>query len=159
METGPFEDISTLAVRELQIVIRDSPMIPIEIEPFVGMQFESPEQVYKIFRNLASVPVETFLILHLTVKNQIAAMTTVSIGTLDTSIIHAREVYRTAIVNLTSRIICIHQHPSGMPEPSKEDIEITSRLKKAGEIIGIRLMDHIIIGQNGYFSFMEARLL
>jgi DNA repair protein RadC len=159
MQTDPLEDISTLAIRELQIVIRDNPMIPIKIQPFVGMQFEGPEQVYKIFRDLASMPVETFLILHLNVKNQIAAMTTVSIGTMDSSVIHAREVYRTAIVNLTSRIICIHQHPSGMPEPSREDIEITHRLKKAGEIIGIKLLDHIIIGREGYFSFMEKALM
>jgi DNA repair protein RadC len=141
------------------MIVRDSPLIPIEIQPFVGVLFNGPEQIFKLFRNLYSMPSETFVVLHLTAKNQIAAMTTVGIGTLDQVVIHSREVFRTAIVNLTSAIICVHQHPSGLIEPSREDIEITNRLKKSGEIIGIKLLDHIIIGRDGYFSFKEAGLI
>ena len=159
MDQKKSPDFKTFTIRELQMIVRETPLIPIEIQPFVGSVFTGPEQIFNLLRNLNSMPVETFLILHLNAKNQIAAMTTVSIGTLDSSLIHPREVFRTAIVNLTSGIICVHQHPSGLIEPSREDISITQRLKKAGEIIGIKLLDHVIIGREGYFSFSRQGLI
>ena len=152
-------DYRTISMRELQMVVRENPVIPVEIQPFVGTPFTGPKQIYDHFRNLHSLPVEIFLVLHLCTKRQISAMTTISIGILDRTVVHPREVFRCAISNLTSAIICVHQHTSGFPEPSREDKEMTDRLKKAGKIIGIELIDHIIIGREGYFSFSEQGLI
>ena len=78
---------------------------------------------------------------------------------MNASIVHPREVFKAAILNNASRIICLHNHPSGDPEPSKEDIEITRRLVEAGEIIGIEVLDHVIIGEQRYLSMKERGLM
>ena len=83
----------------------------------------------------------------------------VSIGCLTASIVHPREVFAPAIEARAASILCLHNHPSGDPSPSPEDIEITHRLKQTGELVGIRLMDHIIIAKDGYVSFTDKGLL
>lgn len=105
------------------------------------------------------MPVETFLALHLDGKNRIVGMTTCSIGSMTSSLVHPRDVFRPAIANLTAGLIFIHNHPSGDPEPSQEDIQITQRLSEVGKLIGIRCLDHIVIGQGCYFSFADHGLL
>jgi DNA repair protein RadC len=102
---------------------------------------------------------EMFMTLHLDGKNRIIAMDLVSIGSLNQSIVHPREVFKTALLSNAAAIICVHQHPSGDPTPSSEDISITRRLKEAGEIIGIRILDHCIIGDGEYLSFVERGLM
>ena len=86
-------------------------------------------------------------------------MTTCSIGSMTGSLTHPRDVLRAAIVNLTAGLIFIHNHPSGDPEPSQEDIQITRRLKEVGKLVGIRCLDHIIVGQDRSFSFADQGLL
>ena len=102
---------------------------------------------------------ENFIVLCLNTKNKIAGVHTVSIGSLNASIVHPREVFKAAMLNNANGIICLHNHPSGDPEPSREDIEITHRLANAGNILGINVLDHIIIGDGRYISLKEQGLM
>lgn len=149
----------TYTIKEFQLLVKDSPVIPAEIQPFVGIQYTSSNQVYQAFQHLASMPIETFLVLHLDNKNRMVGMTTCSIGSMTASLVHPRDVFRPAIANLTAGLILIHNHPSGDPSPSQEDIQITSRLCEVGKLIGIRVLDHVVIGQNRYFSFADQGLI
>ena len=92
-------------------------------------------------------------------KNVVIAIKTVSIGSLNSSIVHPREIFKEAIRESSASIIICHNHPSGDPSPSNEDINITSRLKECGNILGIELLDHIIIGNRKYVSLKEKNLL
>lgn len=124
-----------------------------------GTRYTAPQQVYETFRFLMQETKEMFLTLHLDGKNRIVCIDLVSIGSLNQSIVHPREVFKTALLSNAAAIICLHQHPSGDPAPSSEDISITRRLKEAGDIVGIRLLDHIIIGESNYTSFVESGLM
>lgn len=101
---------------------------------------------------------EYFIALLLNTKNQIIAKEEISVGTLNSSVIHPREVFKPAIKKSVSAIIIAHNHPSGDPSPSREDIEVTKRLVKAGEILGIDILDHVIIGDLKYVSLKEKGL-
>ncbi|MEK7845891.1 MAG: DNA repair protein RadC [Nitrospinota bacterium] len=83
----------------------------------------------------------------------------VSKGSLTASIVHPREVFKTAIKESAAAVILVHNHPSGDPSPSREDIEITQRLVKSGEIVGIKVLDHIIIGDGRHFSFLDKKMI
>ena len=124
-----------------------------------GTRFTAPQQVYEMFTFLMKETKEMFLTLHLDGKNRIICMDLVSIGSLNQSIVHPREVFKTVLLSNAAAVILIHQHPSGDPAPSSEDIAITRRLKEAGEILGIKVLDHIIIGDGEYLSFVERGLL
>ena len=124
-----------------------------------NQRYTSPSQVYETFTFLMQETKEMFLTLHLDGKNRIICIDLVSIGSLNQSIVHPRHVFQTALISNAAAIICVHQHPSGDPSPSSEDIAITRRLKEAGEIMGIKILDHIIIGDGQYLSFVERGLL
>lgn len=124
-----------------------------------GQRYTSPSQVFDTFSFLMHETKEMFITLHLDGKNRIICMDLVSVGSLNQSIVHPREVYKTALLSSAAAIMCIHQHPTGDPTPSSEDISITRRLKEAGEIMGIKLLDHIIVGDGEYISFVERGLL
>jgi DNA repair protein RadC len=124
-----------------------------------GTRFTEPRQVSDTFQFLMKETKEMFITLHLDGKNRIICMDLVSIGTLNQSIVHPRSVFQTACLSNAAAILCVHQHPTGDPSPSSEDISITRRLKEAGEIMGIRLLDHIIVGDGEYLSFVERGLL
>ncbi|MEI6848339.1 MAG: DNA repair protein RadC [Chlorobiaceae bacterium] len=102
---------------------------------------------------------EHLFVLHLNTKNQIIKNELVSVGTLNASLIHPREVFRAAIRESAHAIILVHNHPSGDVEPSNADKNVTSLLKKASALIQIELLDHIIIGSSNWFSFRENSLL
>ena len=102
---------------------------------------------------------EHFRIVLLDTKNQIIVTEEISIGTLNASIVHPRDVFKAAIKRNSNAMILIHNHPSGDPTPSNEDINITNRLIDAGNLIGIKVLDHIIIGDNRYISFKEKNLI
>lgn len=121
-----------------------------------AVRFTSPELVYDACRDMANLDREHFVVLHLDGKNKIVARETVSIGSLNQAIVHPREIFKAAVHNGSAAIICVHNHPTGDPAPSTEDISITRRLCSAGELIGIKVLDHIIIGQEAYLSFVEA---
>ena len=103
---------------------------------------------------------EHFWGVYLNSRSQIIRIELVSLGTLNANLVHPREVYRPAIECSSQSVIVVHNHPSGDTEPSEADLEITKRLEKAGDILGIDLLDHIIITESGnYFSFKEKGLL
>ncbi|MFE5426840.1 MULTISPECIES: DNA repair protein RadC [Bacillaceae] len=102
---------------------------------------------------------EHFVCLYLNTKNQVLQKTTVFIGSLNASIVHPREVFKEAFKRSAASIICLHNHPSGDPSPSREDIEVTKRLVECGKIIGIEILDHIIIGEHKYVSLKEKGYL
>lgn len=102
---------------------------------------------------------EHFRIVLLDTKNQIIVTEEISVGTLNASIVHPRDVFKAAIKRNSNSMILIHNHPSGDPSPSNEDINITNRLIDAGNLIGIKVLDHIIIGDNRYISFKEKNLI
>jgi DNA repair protein RadC len=124
-----------------------------------NQRYTAPSQVSETFQFLMKETKEMFLTLHLDGKNRIIAIDVVSIGSLNQSIVHPRSVFQTALLSNAAAIILIHQHPTGDPSPSSEDIAITRRLKEAGEIMGIKILDHIIIGDGEYLSFVERGLL
>lgn len=122
-------------------------------------RYTAPEQIFAAFRFMMNETKEHFITLHLDGKNRINCLDVVSIGSLNQSIVHPREVFKTALLSSAAALILIHQHPTGDPTPSREDIEITRRLKEAGEIIGVKILDHIIVGDGEYCSFVERGLL
>lgn len=123
-------------------------------------QISSPKDAADIFRKfIGDYDREALVVLTFDTKNKINSITVASIGSLNSSIVHPREVFKTAILSNSASIIIGHNHPSGDPSPSKEDISITSRLKECGKILGIELLDHVIIGDNNYISLKEKGLL
>jgi len=98
---------------------------------------------------------EVFVSLYLNTKNQIIGYERITMGSLNSSIVHPREIFKGALKRSSAAIICVHNHPSGDPSPSREDIEVTKRLVNAGQILGIEVLDHVIIGDNTYYSLKE----
>lgn len=121
-------------------------------------QVEKPADANELFRRFLGKESDRELcaLLCLDIKNRPTAMQVVSIGTLDSTPIHPREIFKTAILANAASVICAHWHPSGDPQPSSEDVNITRRLMLAGEIIGISLLDHLILGaENAFISLNE----
>jgi len=104
---------------------------------------------------MSSLNQEHFVTLFLNTKNQVIHKQTIFIGSLNSSIVHPREIFREAVKRSAASIICAHNHPSGIATPSPEDIDVTKRIQEAGYIIGIDLIDHIIIGDHQFISLKE----
>lgn len=151
--------METYSIKEVCLTVREAPTIPVQLEPFEGKTYTSSDQIFRAFCKLNERDVEQFIVLHLDTKNAIRSMQVVSIGSLSAATVHPREVFRTAIINGAASIIVLHNHPSGDPEPSVEDKAMTERLKEAGKIIGITLLDSLIVCQNRYFSFADKGIL
>ncbi|MCR8994060.1 JAB domain-containing protein [Brevibacillus sp. 7WMA2] len=129
---------SAIKARDIRISIR----LPKDVADFM-----MPE--------MAGLVQEHFVCLFLNTKNQVIGKKTVFVGSLDSSIVHPRDIYREAIKRSCASIICLHNHPSGDPAPSKEDINVTKILLQAGDLVGIPLLDHLIIGDGHYVSLKE----
>lgn len=120
----------------------------------------NPWDIYKYYMDsLRYLNKEIFKIILLNTKNEIICDRDISVGTLNMSVVHPREVFREAIKRSSNKIILMHNHPSGNIEPSNEDKNVTSRLVKCGELIGIEVIDHIIIGDGLYYSFKENMII
>lgn len=120
----------------------------------------SPEDVFNLLRmEIGFEKREHFVVIFLDTKNKVIAKETLSIGSLNASIVHPMCVFRAAIRHSCSSIICGHNHPSGDPTPSHEDISVTERLVAAGTITGIEVLDHIIIGSHKFVSLKEQGLM
>ncbi len=121
-----------------------------------GPVFSSGHDVYSYYhQRFNNLKKEVFRCALLDAKNRIFKDCRISEGTLTNSLIHPREAFRDAIKESAASVIFVHNHPSGDPSPSREDIAITERLADAGELIGIKVLDHVIIGDNKYTSMME----
>ncbi len=125
----------------------------------------SPVTVYEILKELLAGEdkvdrdKEHFWVFHLDVRNRIKLIELVSLGTLNSSLVHPREVFTRAVSERSAQIIIAHNHPSGVADPSDEDIALTRRLKKAGELLGIQLIDHLVVASTGFTSFKEKSLV
>lgn len=124
-------------------------------------KINSPDQVVKIandFIDIENSDREMFIAIYLNTKNEPVAIHAVSQGSLNASIVHPREVMKGAILSNSNSMIFVHNHPSGNPSPSKEDENITDKLIEAGELMGIKVLDHVIVGEE-YYSFKEKGLI
>lgn len=133
----------------------------IQSEPFSQRhQITSPEDIVRIFApRLSDLNKEILIVVLLNTANRIIRDVVISEGNLNSSIIHPREVFKPAIDELSASVILVHNHPSGNPEPSRADIEVTKQIYQAGEIIGIKLLDHIIIAGDKFISMAQLGLL
>ena len=123
-----------------------------------GKSIKSAKDVFSyVSPKLSGLDKECFMILHLDTRNRVIKDEIISVGTLNSSLIHPREVFKSAIKESANSIIFVHNHPSGDSEPSQEDKEMTKRLFDAGELLNIKVLDHIIIGKDNYHSFKERK--
>lgn len=124
------------------------------------MRFEEPEQVAAYYReDLRHMEQEQFFLMMFNTRQMLIGERMMSKGTVNASLAGTREIYIEALRYQAVSLILVHNHPSGDPEPSKEDILLTERVRKAGELMGIRLLDHIVIGDSAYVSMKERGLL
>ena len=172
-EIGSIQALHEIAIEELTNIKGIGPAKAIQIKAAIELgkrvagqnymdrvTIRSPKDVADyLMEDLRHLKQEHFLALLLDTKNNVIAKEIISIGTLNASIIHPREVYKPAIKKSVSAIIAVHNHPSGDPTPSREDIEVTKRLKEAGDILGIDLLDHVIIGNQRYVSLKDKGLI
>jgi DNA repair protein RadC len=119
----------------------------------------TPKDVWDELKDLHNHKKEHFVIFYLDARNQEIKREIISVGSLNANLVHPREVFEPAVRNLAAQIILAHNHPSGDPEPSEDDLEITKRLVESGRILGIEIIDHVIVAKNGFISFKERRLI
>jgi DNA repair protein RadC len=120
-------------------------------------KISSPEDVYRrLFPRMREQKKEMFIELCLDTKNQILKEEVISVGSLNANVVHPREVFKLALTESAAHIIVAHNHPSGDPTPSREDIEITKKLVETGNIMGITVLDHVVIGDGRHYSMKEA---
>ena len=110
--------------------------------------FNDPRKVYQAYRTLSQKDAEEFHVIYLDAKNNVIGARMISRGSLTGAPVHPREVFKLAIIKNAASIICVHNHPSGNPDPSYDDIQVTEKLILAGKILRINVLDHIIIGDN-----------
>ena len=123
-------------------------------------QILSPKDAYEMIKEqLEGLDREQFIIACLNTKNEPINITVVSVGSLNKAIVHPREVFKTAILSNAASIMAFHNHPSGETTPSQQDIQLTKRLYEAGELLGIKLLDHLIIGDGTFTSLKEKGYL
>lgn len=120
----------------------------------------SPEDAYQYMKGEMELHTkEHFIVMGLNTKNHIIFTEVISVGTINSAIVHPREVFRPLIKRNAASTILLHSHPSGNPEPSREDLEVTKRLKEVGVIVGIELLDHLVIGHGCYVSLKDKGLM
>ncbi|MGC9519212.1 MAG: RadC family protein [Desulfuromonadaceae bacterium] len=147
---GPAKSAELQAAFELARRLSDQHLMP-------GAQFCSADAVFRRYRNrFLHHNKEVFMVLMLDTKNRLIRDMRISEGSLTASIVHPREVFSNVIRESAAGVIFVHNHPSGDPSPSREDISITRRLKDGGELLGIRVLDHIIIGHDTFTSLADA---
>ena len=128
----------------------------------VETRISCPKDIYEVLTKVCRIQCnaeEVFILITLNTKNIVTGYFEVHRGTINTSLVHPREVFKRALLNNASNIMVAHNHPSGDPNPSKEDIQITERLKEAGNLLGLNLLDHIIVGEHKYISLKEKGIL
>jgi DNA repair protein RadC len=124
-----------------------------------GAAIRGPEDVLAQVRDLARARKEHFVVLLLNARHEMQCREVISIGSLNASIVHPREVFQPAILHSAAAVVLVHNHPSGDPEPSEEDLSITKRLVQVGEVVGISVLDHVIVGVRGVVSLRARQML
>lgn len=150
------KDQSRYCVQQIKLVVVR------EEQAAEDFDINSPAMVYELpflREELISTDREKFICLHLNAKNRVTSWELVSIGTLNSSLVHPREVFKGAILANAASIILCHNHPSGDAEPSEDDIVLTKRLAKVGELLGISVLDHLVFTDTNYLSLKERGVL
>ena len=123
---------------------------------YENRKINNPWDGFKLLRDmLEDCDRENMVVVCLNTKNEPINISVVSVGTLNSSLVHPREIFKTAILSNSNKILIAHNHPSGKVDPSNEDNKITKRLKESGELLGIEVLDNLIIGDGLYFSYKE----
>ncbi len=168
-----FQDLNTLSYRDLINLkgIKEAKAITLIAAIELGRRLANPEKITKLkitnaeilynhFRlKILSTKQEKLFCVFLNTKNEVITYETIFIGTQNKSITHPREIFHAALKNSAVKIIILHNHPTGDPTPSEEDIKFTREIKSIAELLKIPLMDHIIIGEHTYFSFFDHEML
>ena len=127
--------------------------------PAAGSPIRGPEDVLRHVRDLRRARREHFVVLLLNARHELQSREVISIGSLNASIVHPREVFLPAILHSAASLVLVHNHPSGDPEPSEEDISISRRLVQVGDLVGIGILDHVIVASRGLVSMRSRQLL
>jgi len=133
-------------------------MVISQVREAEGPKISAGGDIYRYCKDIARMDRESFHVLTLNQKNVVIDRYLISLGTLTASLVHPREVFKPAILDSAAAVAFVHNHPSGDVTPSREDVALTKRLKDAAEILGIRVLDHVIIGDS-YTSFVDEGLL
>jgi DNA repair protein RadC len=123
------------------------------------VKISSPSDALPLVAYLTGKKQEHFVCITLSGANEVISVRTVTVGLLNHSLVHPREVFAEAITDRAAAVICVHNHPSGTLEPSSQDIAITRQLAEAGTVVGIRLLDHLIVAESGFLSMKERGLM
>ncbi len=157
-ELSAVKGIGLAKAAQIKAAFEISRRLSTQAPAYKSKELTNPEKVYRLIKSkLKDYHKEHFYIIALNSRGHLIAE--VSVGSLNVSIVHPREVFIEAIKNKAASVIFVHNHPSGDPEPSEGDLVITNRLVEAGKILGIKVVDHIIITSNNFLSFKEHKLL
>lgn len=157
-ELKTIKGIGDARARQIKATLKLAEVIYSFVNPTTKIR--KPEDVFQLLSNeMRYLQQECFVVLLLNTKNVITHRENISKGTLNAALVHPRDVFRVAIKRSAASIICAHNHPSGDPEPSLEDIRLTERLKSVGEVTGIDVLDHVVIGHEGYVSLKERGVI
>ena len=157
-ELSSIKGIGPAKATQIKAVFEIGRRLSTQIPSYKSKELNNPQKVHKLIKNkLKNYYKEHFYIILLNSRNW--SIAEVSIGSLNASIVHPREVFSEAIKNKAASVIFVHNHPSGNPEPSEDDLEITKRLVNGGKILGIEVVDHIIVAKDKFMSFKEKGIL
>ena len=157
-ELSSIKGIGLAKAAQLKAAFEISRRLSTQTPSYKSKELTNPEKVFRLIRGkLKDHSKEHFYLIALDSRNW--SIHEVSLGTLNANLVHPREAFSEAIKNKAASVIFVHNHPSGDPEPSEDDLEITKRLVEAGKILGIEVVDHIIIAKKGFISFKEKKLI
>jgi len=158
-ELQKFKGIGLAKAVQIKAALELGKRMVLSIRP-EGISLSSPREVADfLMEEMRFYKKEYFRIILLNTKNQLISLEDISVGSLNASIVHPREIFHYPIKKSAAAIILVHNHPSGDPTPSREDLDVTGRLVEAGEILGIKVLDHIIVGEGRHLSFKEKGLI
>lgn len=150
--------IGPVKARQLQYVCELAKRL-YKVQANLPPTIRSPKDMFSRLADMQCLPVEQFRVAYLNTKNGIIAEETIAQGTLNAAVVGPREVFRRAVRLMAAAVILAHNHPSGDPDPSSEDIALTKKLAEAGKVMDIAVLDHVIVGKGRYTSFKEKGLL
>jgi DNA repair protein RadC len=157
-ELSSIKGIGLAKATQIKAAFEIGRRISTQVPAYKGKELTDPEKVYQLIKSkLKDYHKEHFYIIALNSRNY--SIAEVSVGSLNASVVHPREVFAEAIKNKAASVILVHNHPSGDPEPSEDDLILTKRLVESGKILGIEVVDHMIITKNEFFSFKEKKLI
>ncbi len=153
------DGIGLVKAIEIQAVIEFGKRLSLSHREKLGVIVSSNELGQRLVQEMKDYQQEHLLVLYLNTKNEILKRQTIFIGSLNQSVAHPREIFRIAVKSSAARLIIVHNHPSGNPSPSKQDIVFTHRVVECGKLIGIEVLDHLIIGEDSYISMKETDII